>query len=123
MSTRQLRAMKYKKFLRKHRRWAGLTITVLSVTAVTLFGLRSLSTGDLTTTAHAQQSVILEQRLGQIEQRFNYIESRISRLESESRLPGTLPGSATSQTELNLIHNQMDTMRTEIDALRVRTGE
>ena len=80
------------------------------------------SSPDLTTTAHAQQSIILDQRLNQIEQRFNYIESRLNRLESQSRFPSTLP-SSSRDTELNLMRNQMDSMRTEIDALRVRTGE
>lgn len=106
----------------KHR-IVVLLLALGLVTVVALFaGWRSWAP-ELTTTAHAQSSIMLEQRLNQVEQRFNFIESRLSRLESESRSPTTPLGTSRAETELTLLKAQMDTMRADIDSLRVRTGE
>jgi len=106
---------------RDHRQ-LGLLLIALLIAASALFAGRYSAEPELTTTAHAQSSIMLEQRLNQVEQRFNYIESRLNRLESESRSANTTIPSR-SNSELSLMKAQMDTMRADIDSLRVRTGE
>lgn len=116
--------MKYQDITRKHL--LRLLAFIVLMGGIALFGgrLGNDFTGDLTTTAFAQQDALLERRISQVEQRFYYIESRINRLESESRYPGVMPGTSTrNDTELSLLRTEVETVRTEIDSLRLRIGE
>ena len=115
--------MKYLVKIPWTHRLVVLSLIAVLATAVALFSGWPSAEPELTTTAHAQSSIMLEQRLNQVEQRFNFIESRLSRLESESRSPTTSLGTSRTDTQLTLLKAQMDTMRADIDSLRVRTGE
>jgi len=119
--------MKHKETIGRHRHLFQISLAILFVASIALFGDLPLSDEPVkeTTTAHAQtQGILLEQRLNQVEQRFNYVESRLNRLESESRYPGTLPNTSSQNgPELTLMRAQMDSLRTEIDGLRDRTTE
>jgi cytochrome c-type biogenesis protein CcmH/NrfG len=117
--------MKYKNFVQRHWRKAGLVLTVIVLGCTALSGWRwtHVSESDLTTPVEAQQqTIILEQRLSQIEQRFNYVESRLNRLESESRFPSstTTSSSIRTETDLNVLRAQVDELQTEIAALTSR---
>lgn len=103
-----------------------LSAFALFLTLVTLTGWRWISwpTTDLVTPVSAQTDVMLERRLSQVEQRFYYIESRLNQLENQSRYPGVLPSStSTNPIQLNQLRTELDTLRTEIDSLRSRVGE
>ncbi len=79
---------------------------------------------DLVTPVSAQTDVMLERRLSQVEQRFYYIESRLNQLENQSRYPGILPGStSTNPAQLGQLRTEIDTLRTQLDSLRSRVGE
>ncbi|HEY2867633.1 MAG TPA: hypothetical protein VGJ02_11125 [Pyrinomonadaceae bacterium] len=114
--------MRHVGIISRNYRVLGLLSIALLTAAGALFTGWHSADPELTTTAHAQSSIMLEQRLNQVEQRFNYIESRLNRLESESRSQSTTIPSR-SNSELSLMKAQMDTMRADIDSLRVRTGE
>jgi len=115
--------MKYLDLITSKPRVVVLSLLPVLIAAAGLFSGWRSAEPELTTTAHAQSSIMLEQRLNQVEQRFNFIESRLSRLESESRSPGTSLGTSRTDTQLTLLKAQMDTMRADIDSLRIRTGE
>ena len=70
--------------------------------------------------ASAQQTdIYLSRRVDQMEQRFYSIESRLSRVEQEQVRPRSSPpifNNPTSESDINLL-------RTQVDALRLRMGE
>ena len=79
---------------------------------------------DLIQPVSAQTDVMLERRLSQVEQRFYYIESRLNQIENQSRYPGIVPGSSsTNPIQLGQLRTELDTLRTQIDSLRSRVGE
>ena len=115
--------MKYLKIYGLAPRMVVLLLVAGIIATATLFSGWRAPEPELTATAHAQSSIMLEQRLNQVEQRFNFVESRLSRLESESRSPTASIGTSRTETEISLLRAQMDTMRADIDSLRIRTGE
>jgi hypothetical protein len=110
------------------RKGRGLKLLAfaLLLTIAVLVGWRwtSLPNSDIVTPVSAQTDVMLERRLSQVEQRFYYIESRLNQIENQSRYPGIVPGtSSTNPVQLGQIRTELDTLRTQIDSLRSRVGE
>ena len=87
---------------------------------VLLFGARRT---DLTTTAFAQQDVMLDRRIGQIEQRFYTIESRLNQLESASRYGSSSSIGNRNDTELRLMRVELDRLRADMDLLKTRVAD
>ena len=103
-----------------------LSAFALILMIAALSGWRSLDlpNADIVTSVSAQTDVMLERRLSQVEQRFYYIESRLNQLENQSRYPGVLPGSSsTNPLQLGQLRTELDTLRTQLDSLRSRVGE
>ena len=67
------------------------------------------------TTAHAQTDPFLSRRVDMIEQHLYTLESRLNQV-STSR-PSTMPSLPS------ILQNDVDTLRTSIDGLRIRLGE
>ena len=110
------------------RKGRGLKLSAfaLFLTVATLIGWSWIGPqkADLVQPVSAQTDVMLERRLSQVEQRFYYIESRLNQIENQSRYPGIVPGtSSTNPIQLGQLRTELDTLRTQLDSLRSRVGE
>jgi hypothetical protein len=118
--------MDVKVVMKNHGRIIKLSAFSLFLVVLSLAGWRwsSGSDSDLTPTVYAQQDAMLDRRIGQIEQRFYYLETRINRLESDTRYSSVSPAtSATSQLQISQMRTELDTLRNDIESLRLRVGD
>jgi hypothetical protein len=101
----------------KERIWnaARNAATFIGLAMLIYNGISGIFGSGGATTAHAQTDPFLSRRVDMIEQHLYTLESRLNQV-STSR-PSTMPSLPS------ILQNDVDTLRTSIDGLRIRLGE